>query len=150
MAAALESGRIDETGYMEEDSLPLSGGVALLPQDIRAVQLAKAAIAAGMEILLETAGTTWDKVRALYIAGGFGSHLNLQSAADIGLLPPALVDRAQSIGNAALAGAALTLLDRETHPVLARIASSAKHVNLGGNPRFNERYVERMLFGDEL
>ena len=150
VAAALESGRIDETGYMEEDSLPLSGGVALLTQDIRAVQLAKAAIAAGMEILLETAGTTWDEVRALYIAGGFGSHLNLQSAADIGLLPPALVDRAQSIGNAALAGAALTLLDRETHPVLARIASSAKHVNLGGNPRFNERYVERMLFGDEL
>ena len=150
VAAALESGQIDETGYMEEDSLPLSGGVALLPQDIRAVQLAKAAIAAGMEILLETAGTTWDKVTALYIAGGFGSHLNLQSAADVGLLPPALVDRAQSIGNAALAGAALTLLDRETHPVLARIASSAKHVNLGGNPRFNERYVERMLFGDEL
>ncbi|MGN0478270.1 MAG: ASKHA domain-containing protein [Hominenteromicrobium sp.] len=149
VAAALQSERIDETGFMEEDCLPLSGSVALLPRDIRAVQLAKAAIAAGMEVLLETAGISFDDVRTLYIAGGFGSHLNVESAAVIGLLPPELTGRTRIIGNAALSGAVQALLNLKEHEALERIASLSKHVNLGGSPRFNEKYVEQMLFGSD-
>ena len=149
IAAGLESEQIDETGFLEDDTLPLADGVALVPQDIRAVQLAKAAIAAGMAVLLETAGVSLDAVQTLYIAGGFGSHLNVKSAAAIGLLPPEWTNRTQILGNAALSGAVQALLNQNAHESLGRIAARAVHVNLGGSPRFNEQYVEHMLFGDD-
>jgi len=150
IAAFLQTEQIDETGAMDEDELGLSENVALEPQDIRAVQLAKAAIAAGMEMLLETAGTDYGAVDKLYIAGGFGSHLNVESAAVIGLLPEALKDRTVILGNAALAGAVQVLLDREARNTLSGIAAKSTHVNLGGDPKFNEKYVEKMFFGDDF
>ncbi|MBQ2667308.1 MAG: DUF4445 domain-containing protein [Clostridia bacterium] len=150
IAAGLQSEQIDETGAMDEDELVLSENVALEPQDIRAVQLAKAAIAAGMEMLLETAGTDYGAVDKLYIAGGFGSHLNVESAAVIGLLPETLKDRTVILGNAALAGAVQVLLDCEARGTLSGIAAKSTHVNLGGDPKFNEKYVEKMFFGDDF
>ena len=85
----------------------------------------------------------------LYIAGGFGSHLNTVSAAKIGLLPEQLLGRTVVLGNGAIAGAAMALLNRDTRQTLTKIAKESVHVNLGGNPSFNEKYVEHMFFGDE-
>ena len=135
---------------MDEDAIVLQGGASLTQADVRAVQLAKAAIAAGIECLLRTAGVEQDEVRQVYLAGGFGSHLNLVSAARIGLLPQAFVSRTRVIGNAALDGAAMTLLRSEHLKRLRRIAGCARHVDLGGNALFNERYVENMLFPEAL
>ena len=146
VAAGLSLELIDETGAMELDSLALRDGIALQPADIRAVQLAKAAIAAGIETLLETAGVAPEAVETFYIAGGFGSHLNAGSAAAIGLIPEALVPRSRVLGNAALSGAAALLLDTALQARVRAIAGCARHVNLGGNPRFNEHYMEQMLF----
>ncbi|MGN0801868.1 MAG: ASKHA domain-containing protein [Candidatus Faecivicinus sp.] len=146
IVAALQLGWIDETGAMTEDSIPLAKEVALLPKDVRAVQLAKAAIAAGIETLLETAGVQSSDVEALYIAGGFGNHLNVNSAAAIGLIPDGLASRVHCIGNASLAGAAQLLLNQSAAEDARFIASRAKHVSLGGNPRFNEHYIDQMLF----
>lgn len=146
IAAALDLELIDETGAMEDDQIELSPSTALQPKDVRAVQLAKAAIAAGIETLLETANVRPDEVTALYIAGGFGSHLNVKTAARIGLIPEALIDRVKVIGNASLAGAARLLLDQNALHTAQTIASTALHVNLGGNPRFNEHYIDQMLF----
>ena len=106
-------------------------------------------IAAGIAVLLETAGITAGDVDRLYIAGGFGSHLNKESAAKIGLLPTELLDRTVVLGNGAIAGAAMALLNRDTRQILTEIAKESVHVNLGGNPSFNEKYVEHMFFGDE-
>lgn len=150
IAAGLRTEQIDETGSMDEDELVLCDNVVLEPQDVRAVQLAKAAIAAGMEMLIETAGASMDEIETLYIAGGFGSHLNVSSAAEIGLLPKELAERARIIGNAALSGAAEVLLNGEARAALNSIAESSEHVNLGGDPRFNEKYVDKMFFGDEI
>ena len=105
IAAYLELEEIDETGAMEEDELVLSGDVALLPRDVRAVQLAKAAIAAGIETMFAEAEITADDVQKLYIAGGFGSHLSIASAVKIGLIPEKLKNRVEVLGNAALTGA---------------------------------------------
>lgn len=149
IAAGLLSEQIDETGAMDDDELVLSGNVALEPRDVRAVQLAKAAIAAGMEMLLETAGAEMDEVSTLYIAGGFGSHLNVESAVTIGLLPQALKDKAKILGNAALSGAVQVLLNRHAREALSGIAAKSEHVNLGGDPKFNEMYIEKMFFGDD-
>lgn len=146
IAAGLESGCIDETGALEEEVFPISGTVQLMKRDIRAVQLAKAAIAAGIATLTETAGISLDDIQTLYIAGGFGSHLNVESAAAIGLIPDVLKDRVDILGNASLAGAVSALLDTHQWQNLSAIASSSSRVDLGGNPRFNEHYIDHMLF----
>lgn len=146
VAVFLETGDIDETGAMEEAFLSLAENVKLLPADIRAVQLAKGAIAAGIRTLLEMAAVTEAEIGTVYIAGGFGSHLNTDSAAAIGLIPPALKENVVILGNAALSGAASLLLDREQIIAAEELAKHSRHVNLGGNSRFNEHFMEAMLF----
>ena len=146
IAAFLELELVDETGASEEDELALRDGIFLQPKDVRAVQLAKAAIAAGIETALESAGVSFEEVSVFYIAGGFGSHLNVDSAVAIGLIPPALKDKVKIIGNAALAGTVQQLLHTPSVGRSQEIAKSSCHVDLGGNPRFNERYMERMFF----
>ena len=145
VAAGLALGEIDESGAMEEPMV-LSGAVSLHPCDVRAVQLAKAAIAAGIETLMESAGATAEEIGTLYIAGGFGSHLNVQSAARIGLIPAELAGKVKVLGNAALSGASMLLLDRDKLEEIRRIRAASRHVNLGGNPVFNEHYMDQMFF----
>ncbi|MBR6667421.1 MAG: DUF4445 domain-containing protein [Clostridia bacterium] len=146
IAALLKLEIIDETGAMEDHIYPLAPGVTLTQQDVRAVQLAKAAIAAGTASLLQAAGCSVGEVRTMYLAGGFGSHLSISSAAAIGLILPELADKIQVIGNAALDGAALLLTDTTLRSKLTAMQQSAHHVRLDGNPYFSQRYVEEMLF----
>ena len=149
IAAFLETGVIDETGAAEEDILPLTDTVALTPADVRSVQLAKGAIAAGIRTLLELAEISAEEIRRLYIAGGFGSHLNTASAAAIGLIPEQLEDRVVILGNSALSGAARLLLDQNLITVSEKLAQNSTHVTLSGNSRFNQHFMDAMLFGDE-
>lgn len=149
VAAFLKTGDIDETGAVEEDSLPLAEGVQLLPADIRAVQLAKGAIAAGIRTLLELAEVTEADIDTLYIAGGFGSHLNTVSAAAIGLIPESMVNRVKVLGNSALSGDARLLLDRRQVETARELAQLAIPVTLSGNSRFNQHFMNAMFFGEE-
>ncbi len=148
IAAMLDTGALDETGFLEEDVFPLAEGVSLTQGDIRAVQLAKAATHAGIMCLLDAAGCTPDDVSTLYLAGGFGSHLNMRSAVRVGLIPAELASRARSIGNAALDGAALLLMNTNLRKMAAELANTCHHIRLDGNAAFSERYVESMLFCD--
>jgi len=152
VAKLLELELLDETGALEEDAVELAPGVALNQKDIRMVQLSKAAIAAGIQTLMTVSNTAYADVQTLYIAGGFGSHLDIDSAGAIGLIPQELKEKVKVIGNAALAGASQLLLDVTKLEQVRQIAASAKHWNLGGNPLFNANYVEQMLFcpSDEL
>lgn len=149
IAALLSLGWIDETGAMEEETVSIAGPVSLTGRDVRSVQLAKGAVAAGVGTLLRYAKVAPSQVDTLYIAGGFGSHLNIQSAAAIGLVLPELTNRVQVLGNAALAGAERLLLDRRYVQQAEKIAQSAQSVLLGGNPVFSELYMECMTFGSE-
>ena len=146
VAAALSVNAVDETGAMEADFFELAPGVRLLPGDIRAVQLAKAAIAAGIDTLLEEADIRPEDVEVFYIAGGFGSRLNVTNAETIGMFPAILTSRAKVLGNAALTGAARLLLNRKEQDHIREITRFARHVDLGGNPGFNQHYMERILF----
>ena len=145
VAVLLQQEIMDETGALEEDVV-LAPGVTLLQKDIRALQLAKAAIAAGIQTLLDSTGTTCGEIETFYLAGGFGSHLNLTNAAAIGLIPEKLVKKTKVLGNAALAGAARLLLDPAATEEIRTIAEHSRHFNLGGNPVFNHNYMEQMLF----
>ena len=145
IAAGLELEEIDETGAMDAP-LEIGNDVALQKADIRAVQLAKAAIAAGMRTMMKAAGITPAEISQLYIAGGFGSHLNIESAVAIGLIPEEFLDKVTVIGNGSLTGSSMMLLDRNLQQQAAAIAENSTHVNLGGNPVFNEQYIEQMFF----
>ena len=148
VASGLALDLIDESGAMD-DPMPLGGSVALYPRDVRAVQLAKAAVAAGIDTLLEVSHTPLCAIGTLYIAGGFGTHLSMESAVAIGLLPRSLTDRVRVLGNAALRGAAMTLADPSARARLENIAAHATHVSLGGDSRFSTHYINRMILGED-
>ena len=136
---------IDQNGTMDGEAVPLAEGITLTQQDIRQVQLAKAAVAAGIELLMDTANVSAPDIHTLYIAGGFGSHLDPRSAAAIGLYPAALAPKVRVLGNAALAGAA-RLLDEERQSDTDAIVRAARPVQLSGNPQFADKFIRHMNF----
>lgn len=149
VAALLETEVIDETGAMDDDEYALAPGVTLTQRDVRTLQLAKAAMAAGMDSLLLAASCPESEVAAVYLAGGFGSHLSMTSAAKIGLISPSLAHRVQVLGNAALQGASMLLMDEALRANTASMHHQAQHVRLDGNAYFSQRYVDAMMFDSE-
>ncbi|MFZ0530577.1 MAG: ASKHA domain-containing protein, partial [Propionicimonas sp.] len=118
--------------------------------DVRKLQLAKAAVAAGIETLLHDAGLDPGAVAALHLAGGFGSYLQPRPAAGIGLIPVALVDRTEPAGNTALTGAVLLTLSRAARRTAEERALGAREVALSTHPVFMDRYIESMGFRDDI
>lgn len=145
-AALLETGMVDETGAFAVDGRIDLGGIEVNARDVRAIQLAKGAVRAGIETLLQSAGVDNCQVSGLYISGGFGNYLNLQNAAAIGLIPPELLPRTRSIGNAALAGAEMLLKNGDLITEADSIASGARTVALDANPVFMDHYMRYMIF----
>lgn len=146
VACLLENETLDETGLLDDDPVEISPPVILTQQDVRMVQLAKSAICAGIRTLLREAKQTEDQVFVFDIAGGFGSYLNIGNAGKIGLIPAALTGKVKVVGNAALAGAAMLLLDRDAHRQAEKIAREAKVVDLATNPVFADSFMNGMLF----
>lgn len=112
--------------------------------DIRAVQLAKAALSAGVSLLMERSGCkAFDSV---FLAGAFGTHLDPKYVADIGIIPAAPADIIKTIGNAAGMGAAMALLNGDER---ARIIEAVKHiekVETATEPSFQQLFVDAMKF----
>ncbi len=121
-------------------------GVLLTARDIREVQLAKAAIAAGIDTLLHEAGMTAEAVDEVCLAGGFGSAIDPEDAAAIGLIPRALTHKTRAAGNLALSGAAMMLLSRAARAEAAALAVRAREIPLGTNAFFMEKYIDHMQF----
>lgn len=146
VSVLLDLGFIDETGLTEEDTRELRDGVTLTQADVRAVQLAKAAICAGIRALIRAAGCREEDIRRTCLAGGFGSRLNIRSAVRIGLIPEALSRNVTVLGNAALQGAREML----TCPILREEAREllrcSSRCDLGGDPAFNELYIDNISF----
>ena len=146
IASFLASGAISETGASAPGSLVLADGRTLDNADVRAVQMAKAAVAAGISVMLDEAGTCADELSEIFLAGGFGCGLNPDSAAAIGMLPSAPAAKKTPIGNAALAGAATLLLHPQRRTAALQLARSARLVELGGNSDFSDRFIDAMAF----
>ncbi|MGN1026473.1 MAG: ASKHA domain-containing protein [Faecousia sp.] len=146
LACLLETEELDETGLLETDPAPIASPVVLTQKDVRMVQLAKSAISAGLRTLLRTEGISCKDVAELAVAGGFGSYLNVANAGRIGLIPEELVNKVRVLGNAALSGAAMLLLDRELAQTGTRLALSAHTLVLSANPVFSEYYTDGMFF----
>ena len=123
--------------------------VVLTQKDIRQLQLAKAAIAAGIDCLAAEAGIDVGEIRQVLLAGAFGSFLKPVSACAIGLIPAVLEKRIQVVGNASGAGAICVLQDPAKWEYAKAIASETTYVELAKRPDFQELFVEHMLFADE-
>lgn len=148
VAALLTLSELDECGYLEDESFEIAKGVVITQKDIRAVQVAKSAICAGIKTLLYESDTDFEEVKTLYIAGGFGSYLDYRNAAAIGLIPRELSDKVSVIGNAALAGASIHLLGTEAGNEIASIIENAAHTELSTSKVFSEEYMMGMMFGE--
>lgn len=151
VAAGLNLNAILPTGKFASDDrqMPLAGSVILNQCDVRELQLAKAAIAAGIDLLIEQWGVGRDKLDTLYIAGAFGNYVNLASARRIGLIDwPA--ERVRVVGNTALLGAKLALFTTDGEPAsFDHILSRMTHVPLASDPKFMDAYVDAMTFPEE-
>lgn len=115
-------------------------------KDIRELQLAKGAIRAGIETLLEEAGKTYSDIETIYLAGAFGTYLNPESAVKIGLLPPISLSRIYSVGNAAGEGAKLALIDREFREIAEDIYKRVRYIELSSRKDFQDKFMNSLYF----
>ncbi len=168
VAQLLEIGLIDETGRINhkwEASEPELGSLTerigktdgqfsfhidkdiyITQKDIRELQNAKAAIAAGIEVLIEQAGISYDNIENVYLAGGFGSYINKDSAVKIGLIPSQLKNKIKSVGNAAGQGAQYALLSDDYLQQSVDISRSIEYIELSASKSFNDYYIDCMMF----
>jgi uncharacterized 2Fe-2S/4Fe-4S cluster protein (DUF4445 family) len=149
VAVGLDLGRILASGRLASGtSLELMDGVALQASDLRELQLAKAAIAAGLRRLLERWGASPEDLTRVHLAGAFGNYVSRRSACRIGLLP-VRPEEVISAGNTALRGAKLALFgagDADQDPGFTSLRQRIESVSLGGDPRFEDIFVEEMRF----
>jgi len=169
IAAMLDAELLDETGRIPDADEAAAAGeisqrlvsldgsrafvicggpepIIITQRDVREIQNAKAAIAAGIETLIREAGISPDDIRKVYLAGGFGSSLHIDTAVRIGLLPKTLENRIEAIGNASGAGAAEGLLSAASLRIAENLSRKVRYIELSASAYFTEKYVENMLF----
>jgi uncharacterized 2Fe-2S/4Fe-4S cluster protein (DUF4445 family) len=121
--------------------------ITITQKDVRELQLAKAAIRTGIQLLLETKGFTEEQIRQVVIAGAFGSYIDLSSAVTVGLLPPLPLNYFRQVGNAAGMGAKLALLSLTKREEAQAIASRARYIELASAPNFRQVFIETSHIG---
>lgn len=164
LAILLDTGAVDETGRMldadeaEADVAPYLGkrdgknafwlhrenDVCITSDDIRKLQLAKAAIAAGIATLVHEEGVS--EIKGFYLCGGFGSFMDQRSAARMGLFPEEFLPVARTLGNTAGEGAALAVWSEESRRLLNEIRDKCQYIELSDSRFFNDEFIEQMMF----
>jgi len=175
-ARLLEAGLIDKTGYLLDSNTAKERGcskvlterietreegnvfrmeehVYLTQQDIRELQLAKAAIGAGVKMLLKSCGMREEELLGIYLAGAFGSYLDVTAAQQIGLLPAISKEKIKAVGNGALQGASCALQhiyqqgeSGAEMKYLEKIARDTTHISLAEQDEFSSIYLEAVNF----
>jgi uncharacterized 2Fe-2S/4Fe-4S cluster protein (DUF4445 family) len=121
------------------------GALRVSEVDVALLLQAKAAIGAGIEILLETASIRAADLGCVYLAGGFGMHLNVAHAIAIGLLPGFREEQVRIVGNTSLAGALLALVDRTTLDEMENLRERVEVIELNLAADFEDRYIEHLM-----
>lgn len=131
--------------YLAKDG---TSPVYLSQADIRQFQLAKGAIRAGLDLMLQKLGISGNDLETFYIAGAFGNYMNPADALYIGLLPQVPLERIQGVGNTAGLGAVISLLSQTALQGLNELVAGIEHVELANDPKFMDAFTEAMLFPD--
>ncbi len=154
VAQLLKNDIIDETGLLDEeyfdDGFPLAHTdkgeiISFTQKDVRELQLAKAAVLAGIQTLLVRYGISADEVKKVYLAGGFGYKLNTANAAAIGMLPSEFTERTVAVGNSSLAGA-VKYLNCNGDTALQNLIDKSEEISLSADKDFNDFYMDAMMF----
>jgi uncharacterized 2Fe-2S/4Fe-4S cluster protein (DUF4445 family) len=120
--------------------------IVLTQPDIRALQFAKGAIAAGVQVLMAAMGLTAGDLDEVLLAGSFGSYINPSSARAIGLVPWVPVERIVAVGNAAGEGAKISLLSFREREAANRLPEFIEYLELSGRPEFNDIFMDVLAF----
>lgn len=145
----LKNNLIDETGLLADayfDGGYPVGKLKITQQDIRQIQLAKSAVFSAIHILLKKAGIAASRIEKVYLAGGFGYHLNVKKAIGIGLLPQDFTGKVQAVGNTSLYGAKEILQGRITEAELQNTKAACEEIYLSNEPDFQAVFMENMNF----
>ncbi|MEO4041619.1 ASKHA domain-containing protein [Hoeflea sp. CAU 1731] len=122
--------------------------LAITQNDIRAIQLAKAALYAGIKLLMEKQGT--DHVDGIRLAGAFGSLIDPKHAMILGLIPDCDLDRVAAVGNAAGTGARMALLNRDYRREIEQTVRKIEKIETALEPRFQDHFVHAMALPNKL
>jgi uncharacterized 2Fe-2S/4Fe-4S cluster protein (DUF4445 family) len=114
----------------------------IMQNDVRAIQLGKAALYAGVRLLMERMGI--DKVDRIRLAGAFGSHIDVKYAMVLGMIPDCVLAQVSSAGNAAGTGARIALLDQRSRREIESLVRRVEKIETAVEPRFQEFFVEAM------
>ena len=150
VAAALTLGLIDDFGKISSGNIMLSDGIYLSQKDIREVQLAKAAIAAGIELLSEKLAVRVNDIERVLIAGAFGNYMDPVSACAIGLIPQILSDKIQMIGNAAGEGSIMAALSEKAWEHAQQISRKTEFLELASSEDFQDIFVDNLTFDTDI
>ena len=118
--------------------------ILVTQNDIRQIQLAKAALYAGVKLLMDHMGT--DRVERIRLAGAFGSHINVQHAMLLGLIPDCVLGEVSSAGNAAGTGARIALLNSQSRDVIETLVKNIEKIETALEPKFQDYFVDAMAF----
>jgi uncharacterized 2Fe-2S/4Fe-4S cluster protein (DUF4445 family) len=119
--------------------------VVLTEDDIANFIKSKGAILAAMKVLLANTGISFKEIEQLYVAGGFGAHLDIEKAIFVGLLPDIPRDRIRFVGNSSLAGARLAMLSSHAFHKAEAIAGRMTYFELSIHTRFMEEFVAALF-----
>jgi uncharacterized 2Fe-2S/4Fe-4S cluster protein (DUF4445 family) len=121
--------------------------ITITQHDIRELQLAKAAIRSGIQVLLETSGVAEKEIKQVIIAGAFGSYINVASAVEIGMLPSLPLNRFIQAGNAAGMGAKLALISTNSREKAQALTSKVRYIELASAPGFERTFMQASYLG---
>jgi uncharacterized 2Fe-2S/4Fe-4S cluster protein (DUF4445 family) len=121
--------------------------ITITQHDVRELQLAKAAIRTGIQVLLETSGCSEDDIKQMIIAGAFGTYIDAASAVAIGMLPPLPLKRFRQVGNAAGMGAKLALISLKSRSQAKAVASRVSYIELASSPSFQPTFMQASYLG---
>ena len=121
----------------ENDQVP----IVVTQNDIRQIQLAKAALYAGVKLLMDKIGT--DHIDRIRLAGAFGSHINVKHAMVLGLIPDCALDQVSSAGNAAGTGARIALLNRQSRNTIESLVTNIEKIETAMEPKFQQYFCRR-------
>ncbi|WP_022728109.1 ASKHA domain-containing protein [Fodinicurvata sediminis] len=127
---------------LHEPANPEEPRIVITQNDIRAIQLAKAALFAGIRLLMERLGV--ERVDRIQLAGAFGSHIDVKYAMILGMIPDCDLDKVSSAGNAAGTGARIALLNQKARDEIERVVKQVEKVETAVEPSFQAHFVEAM------
>ncbi|MEM3004640.1 MAG: ASKHA domain-containing protein, partial [Candidatus Bathyarchaeia archaeon] len=133
---------VREIVIVDKEEAGIDEDIVITQSDVREIQLAKAAIHAGISILMKHMHTRPSMIKRFFLAGAFGTYVDPKSACTIGMFPEIPLDRIRFVGNTAGSGARMALLSQRTRGQVDRILEKIRYVELGADPDFQREFVE--------